>query len=58
VVVYSAGVQNVRHLFTKGSWVVRDHHLAYADEKELRLRFQQASTGFYAEAQRLLQVKE
>ncbi|WP_293892470.1 MULTISPECIES: amidohydrolase [unclassified Sphaerochaeta] len=58
VVVYSAGVQNVRHLFTKGSWVVRDHHLAYADEKELRLRFQQAATGFYAEAQRLLQVKE
>ncbi len=57
VVVYSAGVQNVRHLFTKGSWVVRDHHLAYADEKELRLRFQQAATGFYAEAQRLLQVK-
>ncbi len=35
-----------RHLFTKGSWVVRDHHLAYADEKELRLRFQQAATGF------------
>lgn len=58
VVVYSAGVQNVRHLFTKGSWVVRDHRLAYADEKQLRLQFLQAATGFYAEALRLLQVKE
>ncbi len=55
VIVYSAGVQNVRHLFTKGSWVVRDHHLTYGDEKVLRLQFQQAAKRFYAEAQKLLQ---
>ncbi|MDT4761602.1 amidohydrolase [Sphaerochaeta sp. PS] len=50
LVVYSAGVQNVRHLFTKGEWVVKDHELTQVDSRLLRSEFLLASKAFAEEA--------
>ncbi|MDY0288273.1 MAG: amidohydrolase [Sphaerochaeta sp.] len=50
VLVYSAGVQNVRHLFIRGEWMVKDQELVKSDLKALREGFLEAAQPFFAEA--------
>jgi len=54
VLVYSAGVQNVRHLFTRGEWVVKDRQLTRSDLSILREKFLEAAQPFFAEAMKRL----
>lgn len=54
VLVYSAGVQNVRHLFTRGEWIVKDQELVKSDIKALRETFLEAAHLFFAEAKKRL----
>jgi len=54
VLVYSAGVQNVRHLFTRGEWVVKDQKLTRTKLTELRKDFLEAAQPFIAEAKKRL----
>lgn len=52
--VYSAGVQNVRHLFTRGEWVVKDQQLTKSNLKDLRKQFIEIAQPFFAEAKKRL----
>jgi len=54
VLVYSAGVQNVRHLFTRGEWIVRDQQLTKCNLVTIREEFLQAAQPFLAEAKKRL----
>ncbi len=54
VLVYSAGVQNVRHLFTRGEWIVRDRQLTRSDLNALREEFLESAQPFFAEARKRL----
>ena len=54
VLVYSAGVQNVRHLFTRGEWVVKDKQLTKSNLKKIREEFLEAAQPFFAEAKKRL----
>jgi len=50
LLVYSAGVQNVRHVMTNGEWVVRDHQLKSGDLAQIRKNFYQVAQCFFKEA--------
>jgi cytosine/adenosine deaminase-related metal-dependent hydrolase len=52
LIVYSSGVQNVRHVLTNGEWVVRDHRLTRVDLKALRTEFLHIAEPFVAAAKR------
>ncbi len=52
LIVYSSGVQNVRHVLTNGEWVVRDHRLTRVDLKALRTDFLRIAEPFVAAAKR------
>lgn len=54
VLVYSTGVQNVRHLFTRGEWVVKNQRLTGSDLSTLRGEFLEAAQPFFAEARKRL----
>lgn len=54
VVVYSAGTQNVKHLFTRGEWVVKNHQLTKSDFKEIRKTFLHEAIPFFEEARKRL----
>lgn len=50
LIIYSCGVQNVRHLMINGDWVVRDHRLTKVDIKELRRSFLSLAQPFFEAA--------
>ncbi len=52
LIVYSSGVQNVRHLFINGDWVIRDHRLTRVDIKELRRDFLHLAQPFFEAVRR------
>lgn len=52
LVVYSSGVQNVRHLFINGEQVVRNHQLTRVDVRQLRADFLRLSQPFFESARR------
>jgi cytosine/adenosine deaminase-related metal-dependent hydrolase len=52
LIVYSSGVQNVRHVFTNGEWVVRDHQLTRVDLKRLKADFLRLAHPFFEAAKR------
>jgi cytosine/adenosine deaminase-related metal-dependent hydrolase len=52
VVVYSCGVQNVRHVFVNGNWVVREHTLTGVSLANLRKEFFSVAQPFFEEAKK------
>jgi 5-methylthioadenosine/S-adenosylhomocysteine deaminase len=52
LVVYSCGVQNVRHVMIDGQWVVRNHRLARADIGTLRDDFLRLAQPFFESARK------
>ncbi|HKM07378.1 MAG TPA: amidohydrolase [Sphaerochaeta sp.] len=54
--IYSMGVQNVRHLFTRGEWVVKDHQLTQCNLSVLKEEFLKAAEPFFREAK--IRLKE
>jgi cytosine/adenosine deaminase-related metal-dependent hydrolase len=52
VVVYSSGVQNVRHVFVNGQWLVCDHKLSGVSLSQLREEFFSIAQPFFEEAKK------